>query len=104
MEFVMQIVIGLILIVLGFSNRKGNISSLHSYHIKRIKEEDVLPFGKLVGLGTIVVGCTIIVAGIFDVVVNKSMPMITNGILIVGLVPGISVITYAIMKYNKGLF
>ena len=41
MEFVMQIVIGLVLIVLGVSNRKGNISSLHSYHIKRIKEEDV---------------------------------------------------------------
>ena len=104
MEFIIQVVLGLVLIVIGISNRKGNISTLHSYHIKRIKEEDVLPFGKLVGLGTIVVGCTIIVAGIFDVVVNKSMPVITNGILIVGMVPGIGVITYAIMKYNKGLF
>ena len=104
MEFVMQIVMGLVLIVMGISNRKGNISSLHSYHRKRVKEEDVLPFGKLVGVGSIIVGCTIIVAGLFDVVVNKGMPMITNGILIVGLSVGIIIITYALFKYNKGLF
>ena len=73
MEFVMQIVIGLVLIVMGISNRKGNISSLHSYHRKRVKEEDVLPFGKLVGVGSIIVGCTIIVAGLFDVVVNGNV-------------------------------
>ena len=40
-EFIIQIIIGLALIVVGIFNMKGNISTIHSYHRKRIKEEDI---------------------------------------------------------------
>ena len=46
MEFVIQIVIGVMLIIIGMFNIKGKTSLLHSYHKKRVKEEDVIPFGK----------------------------------------------------------
>ena len=59
-ELIIQIIIGLVLIVIGIFNTKGNISLLHSYHRKRIKEEDIKPFGKKVGIGTIIIGITII--------------------------------------------
>ena len=43
-ELVIQIIIGLVLIFIGFSNRKGNLKLLHSYHIKNVKKEDEIPF------------------------------------------------------------
>ena len=43
-EFIIQIVIGTIFIAIGISNMKGNISLLHSYHRKRVKEEDIISF------------------------------------------------------------
>ena len=59
--FIISFFVGVICIILGISNRKGNISSLHSYHRHRVSEEDRIPFGKKVGLGTLVIGCAIIV-------------------------------------------
>ena len=99
-EFILQVVIGLFIIVVGVLNTKGHISLLHSYHRKRVKEEDVLPFGKKIGLGTIIVGCTVIIAGISELFFSG----ITNIILVVGFVPGFSVMVYALLKYNKGIF
>lgn len=53
--FVGSFIVGVVCIVLGISNMRGNISSLHSYHRKRVSEEDRVPLGKKVGLGTILV-------------------------------------------------
>ena len=48
--FIISALIGVICIILGVSNMKGNINSLHSYHRHRVSEEDRLPFGSLVTL------------------------------------------------------
>lgn len=100
-EFIIQIVIGLALIVVGIFNMKGNISLLHSYHRKRVKEEDVLPFGKRVGIGSIIIGISIILAGICTIL---NYTYISNVILGVGLVIGSIIIFGAMFKYNKGIF
>lgn len=100
-EFIIQIIIGLVLIVIGISNMKGNISLLHSYHRKYVKKEDELPYGKKIGLGTIIIGCTIIIAGIFELLANQEFTYISNIILIVGLIPGLTIIFHAIFKYNN---
>ena len=99
-EVIVQIAIGVILIVVGILNAKGNISMLHSYHRKRVKEEDVIPFGKKIGAGSIIMGLTIIAAGITDLLSLN----IANIVLVVGFIPGIILIVYAMMKYNKGIF
>lgn len=100
-EKLIQIIIGLVLIIVGTLNIKGNISMLHSYHRKRIKEEDIKPFGKKVGIGTIIIGITIIAAGLC---MFFNYADISNVILIIGLVTGCIVIFYALFKYNKGIF
>ena len=100
-EFIIQIIIGLFLIVAGIFNMKGNISLLHSYHKKRIKEEDIKPFGKKVGIGTIIIGITIILAGLFT---SLNYANISKVILIIGLIMGCIIIFYALFKYNKGIF
>ena len=53
-EFMIQIIIGLVLIIIGILNMKGKISLLHSYHRKRVKKEYIIPFGKNVGIGSII--------------------------------------------------
>ena len=60
--FIVSALVGIVCIVLGVSNMKGNISSLHSYHRNRVSEEDRIPFGKKVGLGTIIIGVGIIMS------------------------------------------
>ena len=58
---IVAFLVGVVCIVLGISNMRGNISSLHSYHRHRVSEEDRIPFGKQVGLGTIIIGIGIMV-------------------------------------------
>ena len=100
-ELIIQIIIGLVLVAIGIFNMKGNISLLHSYHRKRIKEEDIKPFGKKVGIGTIIIGITIILAGLFAFL---NYATISNGMLIIGIGTGCIIIFYALFKYNKGIF
>ena len=105
---IMQIIIGVVIIILGTVNYKGNISTLHSYHRKRVAREDVLPFGRLVGIGTIIIGISIIIMGaltLCSLILEKDIyTIIGTAVLIVGLVVGIGITFYAMIKYNKGIF
>ena len=107
-EFIVTIIIGVVLIVLGISNMRGNISSLHSYHRHRVSEEDRIPFGKQVGLGTIIIGIGIILFSILSIVTlyteNNVFMLIGIGILIAGLIVGLILSFKAMLKYNKGIF
>ena len=63
--------LGLLVCVLGIINMTGNISSLHWYHRRRVTEENRKPFGKLVGLGTLIIGLALIVFGIVTTTVQS---------------------------------
>ena len=106
--FIVTALIGVVCIALGISHTKGNISSLHSYHRNRVADEDVLPFGKLVGTGTIIIGVAIILFSIFNaltVYLDKNVfSIIGTAVLIAGLVVGCILSFYAMIKYNKGIF
>jgi hypothetical protein len=105
---IVTFLVGVLCIVLGISNRKGNIESLHEYHRKRVSEEDRIPFGKQVGLGMILIGCAIILFSILSAVSlyanNQIFVLIGTGIMIAGLVVGIWISFAAMIKYNKGIF
>lgn len=106
--FIGSIILGIVLIVIGAANMKGNIASIHSYHRHQVSEQDKRPFGKKVGLGTIIVGCALIIFGIFSFIAEKKGNQIYgyvgNGILIAGLAVGLGLSFYAMIKYNKGIF
>ena len=108
MENIFIAILGAVCIILGILNTKGNISTLHSYHRKRVSEEDRLPFGRLVGLGTIIIGCAMILMGglsyMASLLENNLYSIIGTMILIVGFVVGLGITFYAIKKYNKGIF
>ena len=108
MEELFSIVIGVVLIVIGIFNRKGNISLIHSYHRKRVSEENRLPYGKAMGLGIIIDGIAIIIMGALsflgNILQNSIYSTIGTVFLIVGLVIGLCIAFYAMIKYNKGIF
>ena len=106
--FIVTFIVGLALIFIGVLNTKGNISMLHSYHIKNVKEEDKIPFGKLVGLGMFIMGGGIIVFGGFGIASlyaqMQSLVLIGEVIMAVGIVVGTIITFYAMKKYNGGIF
>ena len=108
MEELALIILGIVLIFMGISHRKGNISTLHSYHTKRVLPEDRIPFGKMVGLGVIIAGISLILTGSFFIasnVLQKSVFFIIGNIVLIGgLVIGVGISLYAIIKFNKGIF
>ena len=107
-EYIVVFIVGIVCIALGISNMRGNLSSLHSYHRNKISEEDRIPFGKKVGLGTILCGCALILYGIFSVVgyysTNTAFATVATVLLIAGLAVGLGLSLYAILKYNKRIF
>ena len=107
-EYIVTFLVGVIFIVLGISNMKGNISSLHSYHRNRVSEEDRIPFGKQVGLGTIIIGISIIIFSVMSAVTlyteNNIFTLVGTAVLIVGIIVGLIISFKAMIKYNNGIF
>lgn len=106
--FVISFLVGVLCIVLGIGNMRGNISSLHSYHRSRVSDEDRIPFGKRVGLGTVLCGAAIVALSMLSAISlyteNPIFSWIGMAIGGVGLAIGIAVACYAMIKYNKGIF
>lgn len=102
---ILTIIIGIVCIIIGIINKKGNISMLHSYHINNIKEGNKKPFSKLIGTGMIIVGITLVIFGalmIASIVLENDMyNNIGNIVAIIGMLIGLVICLYAIKKYNK---
>ena len=106
--FITSFIVGVVCIVLGISNMRGHIASIHAYHRHRVSEEDKIPFGKKVGLGTIICGSAIMLFSILSAInfyiENQLLYIVSTALLIVGLIVGIGLSFYAMIKYNKGIF
>jgi len=102
------ILIGIVTVVLGISNIKGNISSLHRYHRHRVSEENKKTFGKYVGSGTLIIGIAMIIFGglafLTETTKNNIYIITGSGILIISIIVGMAISFYAMIKYNKGIF
>lgn len=100
--------LGILVSILGIINMTGNISSLHWYHRQRVTEENRKPFGKLVGLGTLIIGLSMIVFGILFLISEQTQlqAFVVIGVieLIVSIIVGMFVSLYAMKKYNGGIF
>ena len=106
--FITVLGLGILVSILGIINMTGNISSLHWYHRQRVTEENRKPFGKLVGLGTLIIGLSMIVFGILFLIFEQTQlqAFVVIGVieLIVSIIVGMIVSFYAMKKYNGGIF
>ena len=96
----LMLIVGIVFIVIGIINYKGNVSTVHSYHRNRVTEEDKPKFAKLIGIGTIICGIGLMAGFSFSFFTENSFEFVLIPFLIVGIVFQL----YAIIKYNKGLF
>ena len=107
-ESIVVFCLGIFCIIIGIFNMRGNISSLHRYHRHRVAPEDVLPLGRLVGLGTIIIGGSMSIYSIFFYIATvlelAILMLIASIVAIVGIIVGLILNLGAIIKYNKGLF
>lgn len=107
-EIVTPILVGVVLIIIGIVNMTGNISSIHSYHRARVTEENKKPFGKMVGLGNILVGVGVVIFGVMmfltEKLQNNICTFIGKAIMLVFMVVGLAISFKAMKKYNGGIF
>lgn len=102
------LLLGLLISVMGIINMTGNINSLHSYHRHRVKEEDRVPFGRMVGGGTLTVGVGVIVFSvlmmIYDATAAQPLVWIGVGVMLACIIVGLAISFWGMFKYNKGIF
>lgn len=106
--FITILIVGIVLIVIGLSNIKGNIDSIHSYHKSRLAKEDEPIFAKLMSIGTLICGISVILFALLFLIGNlQNQPIFVNigsYITIIGLAIGVGIMLYTTIKYNKGIF
>ena len=107
-ETIVTLAVGALICFFGIRNMMGDISSLHSYHKKRVKDADVKPFGRRVGFGTLICGIAVLIMGLCTylatLLANETLVLVGTVVLIVGLVIGCIISFSAMKKYNGGIF
>lgn len=100
MEYLGLLVMGILLSTLGIVNIMGNISTIHAWNRKRVKETDIPRYGRAIGTGTLVIGAALIVSYL----VTFWNAAVIDYIILPGLGIGLALILYAQLKYNHGIF
>ncbi len=100
MDNIALLILGIFISVIGIVNMTGNISTIHSYNRRKVREEDVPKYGRAVGTGTLIIGVSLIAAFVTTFWGETAMSFIVIPALVIGL----GFILYAQFKYNKGIF
>ena len=100
MDNIVLLILGIFISIIGIVNMTGNISTIHSYNRRKVKEEDVPKYGRAIGTGTLIIGVSLIAAFVTTFWSEEAMSFIVIPALVIGL----GFILYAQFKYNKGIF
>ena len=93
--------LGFVFILLGIFNMCGNIGSIHWYNRRKVTKENQKAYCLVMGLGTLIIGITLIAATIVQVLAGVEQGAF---VILGGVVIGFSLMLYAQFKYNKGIF
>ena len=100
MDYIAMLILGVFISALGIVNIMGNISTIHAYNRRKVREEDVPKYGKAVGTGTLIIGTSFVVGFAVSFISELLMAIIILPAVIIGL----GFILYGQFKYNHGLF
>ncbi len=100
-ENISMIAIGILLILLGVFNLKGNIASIHWYNRRKVSKENQIPYCRLHGFGSAIIGACMVVSAIVQAAGNIELGSL---ITLAGVIIGFALMLYAQFKYNKGIF
>lgn len=72
LEFIILILIGLLLIYLGWQIWKNEqITLIHDYHYSNVSKEDIKPYTKKIGKSCIIIGSGIVLTGVIDLITRS---------------------------------
>ncbi len=94
-------ILGLIIMIIGIINVSGNISTIHWYNRTKVMPQDEKKYGRVIGIGTLVIGSFITLSGVLNILFENDMFML---LLLLGAIIGLIIIIYGQFKYNKGIF
>lgn len=100
-EYLLMVALGIMIIVLGAFNLKGNIATIHWYNRRKVTKENQLPYCRLVGWGTLIIGAGMVLSAVVSAAMGEDAGAY---ITLFSVVIGIGLILTAQFKYNKGLF
>lgn len=100
MDYLPLLILGIFLSTLGIVNIKGNISTIHSYNRRNVKEEDIPRYGRTVGTGTLIIGASLILSYLVAFWNDAAIDYVVLPAMAVGL----TFILYGQIKYNHGIF
>lgn len=100
MDYLPLLILGIFLSTLGIVNIKGNISTIHSYNRRNVKEEDIPRYGRTVGTGTLVIGASLILSYLVAFWNDAAI----DYVVLLAMAVGLAFILYGQIKYNHGIF
>ena len=101
MEYIYLVAIGIMVNIFGHFNFKGNINSIHWYNRARVTKENEKKYGKMMGIGMMIMGTGIIVTTLLQIIFDsESLWLIT----VISIIVGLLFMIYGQFKYNKGIF
>lgn len=101
-EFVVTIIAGVILLVLGWQIWKNEkITLIHSYHYKNVRDENKKAYTTEIGMAAIIIAIGIILTGIVDYTTQSVYGWY---VFLFSFAVGVILIIHAQIKYNDGIF
>ncbi len=101
MEYIILLIFAICIIILGIFNFKGNITSIHWYNRSKVTRENTKKYGKIMGIGTLIIGICMVVTAILQMIFNNENIWY---ITVLGIIIGWIFMIYGQLKYNKGIF
>jgi len=101
MEYIFLLIFGICITILGIFNLKGNISTIHWYNRLKITKENSKEYGKIMGIGTSLIGICMTITAILQMIFNNEAIWY---ITVIGIVIGLIFMIYGQLRYNKGIF
>ena len=101
-EFVVTIIAGVILLVLGWQIWKNEkITLIHSYHYKNVRDENKKAYTTEIGMAAIIIAIGIILTGIVDYTTQSVYGWY---VFLFSFAVGVILTIHAQIKYNGGIF
>lgn len=101
LEYAPAFCLGVLLVLMGAFNLRGNIASIHWYNRRKVTKKDQKPYCRLVGAGTVIIGVGTCCFGVLQSIFQAEWVAYIEA---VSIVIGLIFICFAQFKYNKGLF
>ena len=101
MEYLPLLMMGVLLTTVGIPNLMGSPASIHRYNRRRVREEDLPAYGRAMGLGSTVMGASVVVSAVLLMIFHLDA---FYWLIAAGCAAGLAVILYAQFRYNGGLF